>query len=118
MLAYFAAINTALQTGDLSQYSALHLPGCQACKNLSELVRSTAAKGHRFEGATDVIDSYTIPPVKAPNAVVDVRFRVTPYRIVAADGSEVDTSAGSAQHTLIVFNLVDGRWLVGEVNDV
>ncbi len=116
VLAYFAGVNRAAATGDLTAFEAAHGPECTACTTFSDLIRSTTAKGQRFEGATDVVESYTIPDFQGPNAVVDVRFRVAPYRIVAADGTVVSTSQGSSRRSLIVMNQVGGRWIVGEVN--
>lgn len=92
VLAYFRGINTLLASGDPSAYDASYAPSCAPCKQFSQRVTGIYGKGQRAEGAVDIVEEITVTGTVTANAgAATVTFRVPAYRIVAADGSEVDS---------------------------
>jgi hypothetical protein len=115
ILAYYAALNQAFATGDLSGYTPLHTADCSACMKFTTLIRETQARGERFDGVGDLITSYNVADFRGDNALVDVRFTIPAYRIVASDGREVGSYAEEKQRNVVVLRRVGGKWLVSGV---
>jgi hypothetical protein len=112
--AYIAAFNLAAQTGDTTAYDAVVSAGC-ACRQpfLSSFVDALRTH-HWHTDARRVVVRVTVVRRRGPGALVDVSFRVDPYRVLDATGRTV--RAGRSDRGVLRISLVraaDG-WLVVE----
>jgi len=112
--AYVDAYDRAAQTGDTTEYDRIVAPGCP-CREpfLTSFVASLRAH-HWHTDARRVITAVWLVRTAGAGAIVDVGFRVAPYRVLDVHGSTV--MPGEPDHAVLRISLVrsDGRWVVAD----
>jgi hypothetical protein len=112
--AYIDAFDTAADSGDTAAYDRIVTPGCP-CREpfLSSFVASLRAH-HWHTNARRVITAAHVVRAIGSGAIVDVAYRVAPYRVLDADSHTV--LVGRPDHATLRLSLVraGGRWLVAD----
>jgi ketosteroid isomerase-like protein len=112
--AYFAALESAGKTGDVTTLSALLSPGCE-CREQVTAIRRDAAAG-RHVTTTFTVEEVHTHEVGATAGAAAVTYSSPASRLVDANGKTIRSYAARAHAGLdLTFRKTGGRWLLAHV---
>jgi hypothetical protein len=109
--AFVDDFNVALATGDTTKIEALTAPTC-GCRKLVNTIKQIAAKGEHFDGVSFTLKSTDVT-FHAAGASGEIRYTVSPGRVLDAAGKQVNTTRPTpdGDNDLFIIN-ANGRWIV------
>lgn len=113
--AYYAAVNTAGDTGDVAPLAALSTPDCD-CRKLVKAIADAYASGTRIIGAVDTLLSPHVARIAPPGAVVEGRLRVSEHQLVLKDGTTKNEPADEFGIEILLGKKAS-QWLILSVRD-
>ncbi|HEY0869262.1 MAG TPA: hypothetical protein VGD55_02595 [Acidothermaceae bacterium] len=110
--AFFADLNIAFATGDLTSYNTLTSPGC-VCRSIARTIQDMNAEHEHYSGVVATITSLQVVSFIAAGATADIYFSVSAGKVLDAAGKQVDTSlAAPAAHSAMFILRVGPHWIV------
>lgn len=113
VLAYYAAMDEAAKTGNVSAFEAASLATCP-CRDFSEAVSRRFAGG-RLVGAGVEVDEVNVNQTAPKRAVVTVVYRTAAYVAESDTGSTESFDASEVKSSLVLLSTSAG-WLVQAEN--
>jgi len=110
--AYYAAMDKAIRTGDVTDFNAASTSAC-VCREFGSAVASVFRTGRTEQAAVD-IERLRVVVVHHRVADVDAHVRTSAYRVVHDDG-RVERFPAGEDHAVLGLVYVGGRWLVDSV---
>ncbi|HLT09726.1 MAG TPA: DUF6318 family protein [Micromonosporaceae bacterium] len=114
---WFAALNYAVSTGDVTAFQAASSPQCRACADAGTVIRDGYRDRASLRGGT-----YTVRTVSADDfwsleaPTLRIVFDRSPRSAIGPDGSLVEVVPGGSFLTCqVVLERADGAWRVREV---
>lgn len=112
---FFAALNTAKDTGDLAAFDALYLARCSGCAELRDELTGWLADGGRVEGGDWVIlQQSSNQLVDGSAASADTFAYRTEGMLASTDGTTIEISQTAAQWFQFRL-LVEHPWIVEDM---
>jgi hypothetical protein len=109
---FFADLNIAFATGDLSRFEAITSPGCN-CRKAATTITDIYAKGQRIVGVRNTINSIRVTDVGPNSGTVEIFYSISAGRIEDAGGRLVSvTKAEPNGHSYMFIGLLNGGWLI------
>jgi hypothetical protein len=110
--AFFADLNIAFATGDVTKITALTSPTC-GCRSLVKLIESTYAQHQRIVGVVANLTSLQVVSFVAAGATADMHYSISAGRILDVSGNQVNTSVDNPDEHSAMFVLgTGGQWIV------
>lgn len=111
---YYAEINRAIETGDVSTLTSYSVPACP-CRRLVESIREKTT-GSRIQGGEFTLSTVSPHDVTPTLAGAEVLYDVAKAEVVKSDGRVIETvkAAPGARDDISVVRYND-RWLVSNV---
>ena len=113
-LAYIDAYDIAAQDGDTTAYERIVAPGCPCREPFLRAFVGSLRSHHWHTDARRVVTSVTLVRRAGAGAVVDVAFRVDPYRVLDVHDRTVMPGRPDRAVLRISVVLTGGRWLVAD----
>jgi len=111
---YYAEINRAIETGDVSTLTSYSVPACP-CRRLVESIREKTT-GSRIQGGEFTLRTVSSHDVTPTLAGAEVLYDVAKAEVVKPDGRVIETvkAAPGARDDISIVRY-NGRWLVSNV---
>lgn len=116
---YFAVLNHALVTHDVSQLTQISDPMCTTCNNYKLAIRELESKHQRLEGGLFVLESAESSGLTGDLQIVDVAWKQPPSVIYDSAGRVVQRGRGAGRtFGQVSLKRDQERWLVRGVRIV
>lgn len=112
---YYAAVDTASATGDVTGMNALTLPSCD-CRKLARGIADSYRAGDRVEGVVHTLIDPHVDKVQPLAAFVSARLRISAHVFVTKDGSRKSEAADEFPIRVLLARKAD-QWLIIAVED-
>ena len=112
MRAYFALMNAAFHTGDVTRLRSFSSSGCP-CRKAANAIERTVKSGGRFEGLRYEVQTVRVHDVEGATGLAEVVAKVPPYKVYNGNGEVTEDSGGGKLHTDFSLVRSGDRWIIG-----
>jgi hypothetical protein len=109
---FFADLNIAFATGDVSKVEAITSPAC-GCRSLINTIKTTYANKQRIVGVTASVKSLSVVSFIPAGATADTHYQISAGQVVDANGHQVNTSVEDPdEHSAMFITSEHGSWII------